>query len=206
MSKQIITIGVVVGTVVALAVVFGILQPVLWKPIFGETPPSQVTDLSLMLTLFLALLTIGIAVFGVGAWRLLREEMKAEMEAAVLRSDRRVTRALASLLANVGYTRYIDYEVTQYPNQLDEAIRFMEEAWGDYGRFLEDSDAESELLICQIKNNRGLFLAIRERSSDASIARECSDYLEGRLGDYGGQVAESWIDTIATIQRMFPKP
>ena len=81
-------------------IIFGMLQPIIWKWIHNTDPPALVTELSVILTLVLGLLSVGIAAFGVGTFVILRQEIT---QRASLTIQANVARAIASNFGDTGF-------------------------------------------------------------------------------------------------------
>jgi len=86
------------------AVVFGIVQPFVWMLKFGEPPPAGAVSLSLLLTIVLALIVLGVTAFSVLAYRDLEHRLKGSLEKSLGEEIRTESRsALTRVVGNIAF-------------------------------------------------------------------------------------------------------
>jgi len=216
MPKSFIILIWILTVPIGSAVIFGIVQPIVWRILYSTNPPNLVLDLSVLLTLFLASLALGTTAFGVGVYQFVGRRIQDNAQED---ADIRLTRGLAFQLAQLALGRWLDYEnttaqlnteestVTRLKEwaavHLDEAIRLSVQAFETYASLLDDTNTENEHLICEIRNNWAYFLAVRQTKEDKATAEACVDYLEARKTRYPSS-APQWDDTIRFIRSRFP--
>jgi len=76
---------VVIVLVIAVSFGVAISWPFLWKTIFKETPPTDISTFASLLTIILTLLALGVAAFGVLIYYVLRELLRRELRVDIER-------------------------------------------------------------------------------------------------------------------------
>jgi len=76
----------VLSITVVFAVIFAVLRPLIWKWIFNEDPPRDISDLGTILSIVIAILGLGLASFGFIVYRLVRDEMTRDVESRIQKS------------------------------------------------------------------------------------------------------------------------
>lgn len=192
----------VISVPTAMAAIFGILLPVLWKPIYDEPPPNSTIAISTFLAVFIALLSLGVAGFGAAIYRFLNDIITTRFESAVEDAGIRAEKPFASVYAQLALMRYGDYSRTSDNSHLDEAIELIEVAWYSYSTILDEDIQGDDEIRATLRNYWGFFLATRGETKDADKARECAAYLKPRLVQYHAY-ADEWTDTIALIAEKY---
>jgi len=164
------------------------------------------------LTIVLALLALGIAAFGTGAYLMLRQQVKRD---AAERSRAEAERALAASINNQGFylfwRQYKRLKDAGNPERffLDLAIEVTKEAWFGYGIYLDDKERDVEEIICIIKNNLAYYVAEKKATwqpvsdEDRKLAQEFANYIETRITKHPAH-AEQWVETIDFVNRHLP--
>lgn len=196
------------SVLVAIAIVFGIAQPIVWRILFQSDPPDDVVTVSVTLTLLLALLSIGISAFGLGAYRIMRDQIQSEsveMAKAVVEEARvQACRNSASLVNRIASLRWSDYQMSkQMPNFkawsdsfLNDAIELADHAYILCIEGLDVSTRENELLICEIASKLVWYLAERGKSEDRNVALGIAVYLDEKIIRYGDEARREWIGAL----------
>ncbi len=85
--------------VLLVAVIFGILQPFIWMQHFGKPPPSGAISLSVLLSVALALVAVGVAAFAFLAYRDLEHRLRESLEEEIVAESRSALTRVAGNLA-----------------------------------------------------------------------------------------------------------
>lgn len=88
MSKGLLSLLWFIGVAFVLLIAFGIGQPFIWQLIVKKPPPVATWTLSSLLTIIIALLTLGIATFGAGTYYILSRRIQDEATRAAEREYR----------------------------------------------------------------------------------------------------------------------
>jgi len=92
-----------IGVLLA-AVVFGIIQPFVWRLNFGEYPPAGAVSLSILLTIVLALVALGVTAFLFLAYRDLEHRLKESLGESFGTEIRTESRsALTRMVGNLAF-------------------------------------------------------------------------------------------------------
>lgn len=162
---------VLLGLIVTALFTLGIAQPLLWKEIFKESPPADVSTFSSLITVVLTLLALGIGALGALAFYFLRNTLKASLEQE-FRMEMNVclARAQGSVAYNCWRTWLIaprDYAL------LESAISNQQSALGliDEQKLKELSRKEQEA-IYQQKSNLAGYIAYKHRHFKSRLGKD----------------------------------
>jgi len=162
---------VLLGLIVTALFTLGIAQPFLWKEIFKETPPADVSTLSSLITVVLTLLALGIGALGALAFYFLRHTLKASLEQEFrMKTNVCLARAQGSVAYSCWRTWLIapkDYAL------LESAIANQQSALGliDEQKLKELSREEQEA-IYQQKSNLAGYIAYKHRHFKSRLGKD----------------------------------
>ena len=192
----------VVVIIISAAAVFGIIQPFVWRGIYGQYPPRGTIDLSTLLTIVLTLLAIGVAVFGGGIYYILSRRIEERAKTAAYDE---IMRGSARLMTHIGYVFWGKYkrrkEETQY---LDLAIEVTGYGLGYMSR-LPEKKRENQRLLCTIKNNLAYYLATRNDPADKELAKQYAEYIRTKIQTFPDE-KQRWLDTFNFVAQQYPNP
>jgi hypothetical protein len=153
----------------------GIAQPFLWKEIFKESPPADISTFSSLITVVLALLVLGVGAFGALAFYFLREVLKASLEQKLeqkLRVEMNV--CLARAQGSVAYSCWRTWLIAPKDYALlESAIANQQGALGliDEQKLKELSRKEQEA-IYQQKSNLAGYIAYKHRHFKSRLGKD----------------------------------
>ena len=111
----------------------------------------------------------------------------------------------AHMLTHIGFAHWGDYGISNDERHLDEAIRLTERAYSEYCCHLDESDLETERLICKIKNNLAYYYAKRLNSEDGAKARQYAEDILAKSHKFETSWRKEMIATYKYVQERFPE-
>jgi len=185
MNKGLLSLFWVIGVAFVLLIAFGIGQPFIWEYIIDKTPPAETMTFSSLLTIIIALLTLGISVFGWSTYlilsRRIQEEATKAAEKEYLSTLIRLRSHVSALWGRLfeGLQNIIPREqLIAFANQ---AVNYEEQADRDTSR--RDVKIQEDLIL-EAKNNYAMALALKQDPGTAATAAKLVRYIEQKLGKY----------------------
>ncbi len=181
------------STVLPLAVVFGVAMGCYWLyglVMTGVPPDSREVPYKDVLQTVLTLAAVGIAVFGVGAYVVLSNNIEAKVRS---RTDRSLWLARGQEVVNTGWLYWQLYRLSDgkpLPTRrslLDQAISETRQALIWVHSHLDENELETELLSVKARNNLAYYIYELDSSigkvdrASKLTALECIDYVGQRL-------------------------
>lgn len=142
-----------IGVLLA-AVVFGIVQPFVWMLKFGQPPPAGAVSLSLLLTIVLALIALGVTAFSVLAYRDLEHRLKRSLEESLGEEIRNESRsALTRAVGNIAFAYWRSWRLNRQDFELLRGA-IMIQSWSlDSVEGLKPTEMLPERRCLQMKSN-----------------------------------------------------
>lgn len=200
---------VLVG-ILSLAAVFGIISPFIWNRISEELPPPGLIDLSVLLTLILALLGL---FAGLGYW-VLRNRLGESLGKEIRRE------AKAALARAVGMTAYAAWRAWRIdrknPQLLVQAVDMQKYAYEELiaemtpEELRKVADILPEVRIYQQKSNLAGYIAYQEHyfphvsADDVSLARKLGKETYEKALKVGDDC--DWCANYAGVLKVFGTP
>jgi len=221
----------VVVIIILGALVFGIVQPFVWKWVYGQYPPRGTIDLSTLLTIILTLLAIGISAFGVGVYLLLKERIikiaqrEAGEKSTEVQTDviRRLVSQFVKTDINIAHQKWKEWERVkrkkglpqkdkekEYGYLRDMAIACLRDIFKfakstlplpEYKDFWENPTDKKNITL--LKNNLAYYLAHRREEKDAEDARQYAREVEQETRSQSVPNYH-YLDTVAWVLKQFP--
>lgn len=196
--------------IISGAVVFGIMQPFVWKCVHGQYPPAGTIDLSTLLTIVLALLALGVAAFGGGLYYILNRRLQEDARKAAEKEYRMViVRLLTHTSSLYGRMFEILHRLRSIPDCYLISLRKSAVRWGkEANEYAEKLDEETHgRLIVGARNNYTMALALQ---GDKPIAEEegidkIIHYLEQELPKYPLRTKAIFKETIGFARWRLPR-
>ena len=161
----------------------------------------------------LALVSILVAIAGLGLYVALREQLRREARKA---SYMETQMALTYWFNERSYSLVQEYLDGKSPHcgnadYLDKAIELAERANSEYASKLDERQPRYELQICAVKNNLAALLALRKekhpdrvQDGDAEVAKACIYYILKRIAKYRQYAKEAkWGTTAQEVKEAF---
>lgn len=143
----------IVGIVMVIAsFAAAIAWPFLWKVVFDEAPPTDVSTFASLVTIVLSLLALGVAAFGILIYYILREFLRRELRGDI---EKRFNLALAHSETSVVYGFWRMWRKQRADTELlDTAIKLQERALNRIRDIkLEELSEDEKKVIYQAKSN-----------------------------------------------------
>lgn len=194
MDKGLFRLILLLAPLIALAVVFGIAQPIIWRWVFDDSPSRDAVLLGDVLIIVIALLALGVSGFGLLAYRLLERALSDKL-------DLRTQHLLFKTFANIGFVCWGLYKPKE-PYKTGEPIAPEIEAAVDMAVWsAEESLAQAAKLDehaqCTGQNNLAYHLATRGKLADEERARQMASHILERAPSYGNNW--QWRETYVWV-------
>lgn len=142
-----------------------------------------------------------IAASGLGIFCILSTRIQKQATSAAQTEMLKTTTALQS---DIGWSYWINYQITKDPQCLDMAIQLAQAALTKADD-LDKRQPENELNICNFNNNLAYYLAERQRPEDKEVARAYAKYIYERLSKFPEKDHKAWVDTYKFVLKRFPE-
>lgn len=202
-----------------------ILQPLLYRWVFQVQPPKGSMDFAI-LGAMIGLITLGVTAFGIGIYRILKDQIESDAAQAARREVGWGTAVSLNASGSQSWIEYYERKKRDVPGlspvgaisndrtglpdwnpddrvrmHLDMAIELTSNA-EHQRKHIDETDPDQELLYATIVNNLAYYLAEQERRQYRHAAETFASYLEARLDQrrFVGYV-DAWTDTIDKVRK-----
>lgn len=193
MDKGLFRLILLLAPLIALAVVFGIAQPIIWRWVFDDTPSRDAVLLTDVLIVVIGLLALGVAAFGLLAYNILRHFLEERL-------DRRGHYLEYTIHTNVAYACWDMYreDVPKAQKQpVDPEIQGMvAAALSAAETALEAAKKIDEERLCRAENNLAYHLATMAKPADEERARRMANHILQRAPHYNKPI---WRETYVWV-------
>lgn len=155
-----------------------------------------------ILGISLTIIAVAVALYNFLVYSILKHNIQTQAKSVVEQEKHKIG---AYMHIDVGFAHWVDYEISDNKKFLELAIILTERGYNEYCSHLDESDSESEQLICQTKNNLAYYYAARRRLEDGAIARQYAEDILNKLHLFGKTKREEINNTYQYVQEQFPK-
>jgi len=185
MSKGLLSLLWFIGVAFVLLIALGISEPFIWQFVLDKSPPATTTTLSSLLIIMIALLTLGIAAFGGGAYHILSRRIHQEASEA---AEKEYLSELVRLRSYVCALWGRLYEGLQGVIPLEQLIGFANQAvyygkQADVATHRLDVKTHEEFIV-EAKNNYAMALALKGDRGTAKTAADLIQYMQQKIEKY----------------------